>query len=92
LADFLPKIDGVNSCRNKLNAKNVVNYHIKGAIEPTAHPSAMITAKERKAETEAFLQARGYPVNPFLPQREELSALRIASSLLAPRSPFGVAV
>lgn len=45
----------------------------------------MITAKERKAETEAFLQARGYPVNPFLPQREELSALRIASSLAVRR-------
>ena len=41
----------------------------------------MITAKDLKAETEASLKKRGYPVNPHLPQIEELAELRIASSL-----------
>lgn len=41
----------------------------------------MITAKDLKAETEATLKKRGYPVNPHLPQIEELAQLRIASSL-----------
>jgi hypothetical protein len=40
----------------------------------------MITATELKAETEAYLKARGYPVNPHLPRIEELSDLRVASS------------
>lgn len=41
----------------------------------------MITAMELKAETEASLKKRGYPINPHLPQIEELSDLHIASSL-----------
>ena len=41
----------------------------------------MITAKDLKAETEASLKNRNYPVNPHLPQIEELADLRIASSL-----------
>ena len=41
----------------------------------------MLTAKDLKAETEASLKKRGYPVNPHLPQIEELADLRIASSL-----------
>src|SRR5437763_739438 len=41
----------------------------------------MITAKDVKAETEASLKKRGYPINPQLPQIEELAELRIASSL-----------
>ena len=41
----------------------------------------MITAKDLKAETEASLKKRGYPINPHLPQIEELADLRIASSL-----------
>jgi len=40
----------------------------------------MITATDLKAETEAFLKNRGYPVNPNLPQIEDFTALRIASS------------
>jgi len=39
----------------------------------------MITAKDLKAETEASLKKRGFPVNPHLPQIEELAELRIAS-------------
>jgi hypothetical protein len=41
----------------------------------------MISAKDLKTETEAYLKKRGYPVNPHLPQIEELDDLRIASSL-----------
>jgi hypothetical protein len=41
----------------------------------------MITAKDLKAETEAQLKSRGYPVNPQLPQIEEFADLRVASSL-----------
>jgi hypothetical protein len=41
----------------------------------------MIAAKDLKAETEEFLEKRGYPINPYLPQIEELADLRIASSL-----------
>jgi len=41
----------------------------------------MITAKELKADTEALLKKRGYPINPTLPQIEELAELRFASSL-----------
>jgi hypothetical protein len=41
----------------------------------------MITATHLKTETEASLKKRGYPVNPHLPQIEELADLRIASSL-----------
>ena len=41
----------------------------------------MITAKDMKTETEAFLKKRGYPVNPHLPRIEELADLRIGSSL-----------
>jgi hypothetical protein len=41
----------------------------------------MITATDLKAETEAFLKQRGYPVNPHLPRIEELAELRIALSL-----------
>jgi hypothetical protein len=40
----------------------------------------MITAKDLKAETEASLKKRGFPVNPHLPHIEELAELRIASS------------
>jgi Domain of unknown function (DUF4272) len=41
----------------------------------------MISAQELKIETEAFLKRRGYPVNPHLPQIEEMAELHIASSL-----------
>lgn len=45
----------------------------------------MISAKELKAETEAFLTSRGYLVNRHLPQIEDFAELRIASSLDARR-------
>jgi hypothetical protein len=41
----------------------------------------MITAKQLKADTETFLRACGYPINPHLPPIEELAALHLASSL-----------
>lgn len=41
----------------------------------------MISAKDLKAESEASLKGRGFPVNPQLPQIEELAELHIASSL-----------
>jgi hypothetical protein len=45
----------------------------------------MITAKDLKTATEAFLKQPGYPINPHLPQIEELAELRIASSLTVRR-------
>src|SRR5262245_11571912 len=41
----------------------------------------MISAKDLKAATEALLKKRGYPVNPQLPQLDELANLHIASSI-----------
>jgi hypothetical protein len=41
----------------------------------------MITAQELKAETEALLAKRGYPINPHLPLIEEQSDLHIATPI-----------
>lgn len=41
----------------------------------------MIAAKDLKVETEGLLAARGFPINPHLPQIEELADLRPASPL-----------